>query len=184
MSEKAREATRRWRERNREKVNADAREKQRKWRAENPELHRKRAKDWKAANKDRFDIRHKAWRDANRARLNAQGRAKYYRSKYGLTLEERDALLAGQGGVCKLCSRVEVAKRGWAVDHCHRTGKVRGLLCQACNLVLGHARDDAALLRRMADYLDVDQLLGAPDGISNDDLDSVRQVHHRTSRVG
>ena len=154
--EKAREATRRWRERNREAFNAAARENQRKWRAENPEIHRARAKAWKAANKERFDERHKKWCAANRERLNAQGRAAYYRQKYGLTIEERNAMLETQGGVCAVCEQVETARRGWAVDHCHKTGKVRGILCQACNLVLGHADDDIERLQRMIDYLDRD----------------------------
>jgi hypothetical protein len=156
MSEKSVEATRRWRAANRERANELARENQKKWRTANPELHRARAKAWKAANKERFDKRHKAWRDANRERLNAQGRAAYFRQKYGLTLDERDAMLAAQGGVCAICEQVEHAKRGWAVDHCHQTGKVRGILCQACNLVLGHAGDDVSILQRMAVYLDHD----------------------------
>jgi len=79
----------------------------------------------------------------------------HYKKQYGITVEERDALLASQGGTCRTCPKVEDGwSRGWAVDHCHTTGKVRGVLCKHCNLALGHARDDAALLRRLADYLE------------------------------
>ena len=141
-------------EEKRQRYNAKARESQRKWQAENPDKHRARAKAWKAANKEHFDARHKAWREANRDHLREQGRVAYYRQKYGLTLAQRDAMLEAQGGVCAICQEIETAKRGWAVDHCHATGTVRGILCQACNLVLGHADDDVELLKRMIGYLE------------------------------
>jgi hypothetical protein len=136
------------------RINASARESQRRWRAENPGLHRARAKAWKAANRERFEVRNKAWRQANREHLRKQSRVAYFRQKYRLTIEQRDDMLAAQGGVCAICRRLETARRGWAVDHCHATGRVRGILCQACNLVLGHAEDDTKMLRSMIEYLE------------------------------
>lgn len=62
--------------------------------------------------------------------------------KYGLTLESYDSLHKMQEGRCALCKRheTEVSKRGYrlSVDHCHETGKVRGLVCCRCNLILEH----------------------------------------------
>lgn len=89
----------------------------------------------------------------------AATRRNYLRRQYGLTLEERDALLAAQGGVCKLCGLgIEFGGRsateGAHVDHCHTTGKVRGILCATHNTSLGKFNDDPVLLRKAADYLE------------------------------
>lgn len=70
--------------------------------------------------------------------------------KYGLTLADYDALLAEQGGVCAVC-RTHETKLPLHVDHCHSTGRVRGLLCSNCNTALGKLKESpdriAALLR-------------------------------------
>jgi hypothetical protein len=75
--------------------------------------------------------------------------------KYGISLIEYDALLAAQGGRCAICGR-ERPTRGdqmLQVDHCHRTGKVRGLLCSPCNSVLGFLEDNPLTLRAAMAYL-------------------------------
>ncbi|MFJ5066549.1 endonuclease VII domain-containing protein [Kitasatospora sp. NPDC088556] len=73
---------------------------------------------------------------------------------YGLTSEEYAALLAAQGGRCAICQ--ETRRRNLAVDHCHRTEAIRGLLCNRCNsqLLARGARDRPEVLRRAADYLE------------------------------
>lgn len=75
---------------------------------------------------------------------------------YGITSEQYWALYEAQGGVCAICQRAKgTARRKLSVDHNHKTGEVRGLLCGPCNRdVLGHLRDDPAALRRGADYLE------------------------------
>ena len=65
--------------------------------------------------------------------------------RYGMTPEQYDILLLAQGGVCPICGRPLPSPAD--VDHDHRTGKVRGLLCTRCNLALGLVHDDAKLLR-------------------------------------
>lgn len=72
---------------------------------------------------------------------------------YGLKAGEYDKLLAAQGGVCAICKK---SRRGnFDVDHDHKTGLVRGLLCPADNRkVLKYARNDPERLRRAADYLE------------------------------
>lgn len=102
-----------------------------------------RAKNWAAANPDRV-------KDAK------------LRLSFGISLEQYNAMLDAQGGVCAICHRPEttpVAKgstklRALAVDHCHDTGKVRGLLCAACNQSLGKMDESADRLRTAAAYLD------------------------------
>ena len=73
---------------------------------------------------------------------------------YGLTAEQIDAMHDLQGGLCKICGCPGVSTgRGLHIDHCHTTGIVRGLLCQHCNFMLGHARDNISTLLKAVDYL-------------------------------
>ncbi len=87
-------------------------------------------------------------------------RNEYRHRKYALTPEAFAALLLKQGNRCAICRTREPSKvRGdgppqWRVDHCHKTNKVRGLLCIQCNAGLGQFRDDAALLEAALDYLE------------------------------
>ena len=78
------------------------------------------------------------------------------KKKYGITTDDYDSMFSEQNGVCAICKRSDMSngKLHLAVDHCHETDLVRGLLCNNCNLMLGHAKDDSARLRRAADYLD------------------------------
>jgi hypothetical protein len=78
----------------------------------------------------------------------------HLRRKFGITPEEYDAMLAAQRGLCKICGDVPHGKRRGHVDHSHVTGKVRGILCCACNRLLGAAKDDPERLRRAIHYLE------------------------------
>jgi hypothetical protein len=73
---------------------------------------------------------------------------------YGITADEYLAIYEYQGGRCALCRRATGKTRRLAVDHCHATGRVRGLCCKFCNRLLGFARDSAEFFRRCADYLE------------------------------
>ena len=68
-------------------------------------------------------------------------RNRAYQKLYGITTVEYDVMLLKHSGVCAICKTTESTKGGkrqyFAVDHCHTTGKVRGLLCLACNHLLG-----------------------------------------------
>jgi hypothetical protein len=70
---------------------------------------------------------------------------------YGISLADYDRMYAQQGGRCKMCKRKP--KRGLCVDHCHATGRVRGLLCHNCNSLLGLAGDDPSVLMAGRLYL-------------------------------
>ncbi len=76
--------------------------------------------------------------------------------RFGITLCEYKERLAAQGNVCAICNS---PRNGMAlsVDHDHKTGKVRGILCSACNTVLGHARDNINILEKAIAYLRVHQ---------------------------
>jgi hypothetical protein len=84
---------------------------------------------------------------------------------YGITSEDFSQMLGAQMALCKACrAPMSMGSRdGTAchVDHCHTTGKVRGLLCHRCNVTLGHANEDAARLRGLATYIEAaDGILG------------------------
>jgi hypothetical protein len=89
--------------------------------------------------------------------------------KYGLTPQDYIAMFEAQGGVCATCGKPETsvhhttrAPKALSVDHCHATGRVRGLLCWHCNSVLGKVDDDPNVLRAMALYLEQPTALGLP----------------------
>lgn len=71
---------------------------------------------------------------------------------YGLSKEEFDSMLESQNGVCAICSG-PASKRDYHVDHDHKTGKVRGILCHYCNLGLGNFKDSEELLTKAIRYL-------------------------------
>lgn len=79
----------------------------------------------------------------------------YYASnlwRYGISLEDYDAMVDRQENLCAICRGVTEG-RPLCVDHCHDTGKVRGLLCVTCNVGLGSFRDRTDLLIAAAKYL-------------------------------
>lgn len=80
---------------------------------------------------------------------------------YGLTPDDYAALLAAQGCRCAICGLDEPNAHGrtgkkfrLSVDHCHGTGRIRGLLCQKCNRAIGLLGDSVELLRKAIDYLE------------------------------
>lgn len=99
-------------------------------------------------------------RRLKRASLRAAGLSPEWiyrlRHRFKLEPEKYMAMVEAQGGKCKICLVEEprsTSKRLF-VDHCHRTGVIRGLLCSNCNSALGHAKDQPAILRKMAEYLE------------------------------
>ena len=73
--------------------------------------------------------------------------------KYGITPEEYTAMFLSQNGVCAICGTPPEAHKKLAIDHNHITGKVRGLLCYKCNVMLGSANDSIVILNASIDYL-------------------------------
>ncbi|MFJ8505428.1 endonuclease VII domain-containing protein [Streptomyces avermitilis] len=80
----------------------------------------------------------------------AKGRAGHLKRQYGMTEAERDEMIASQMGICVICLKAPAAH----VDHCHKTGRVRGVLCFNCNSAIGKLGDDPDAVRRAAAYLE------------------------------
>lgn len=101
---------------------------------------------------------HKRWRDSSRG---IEWRLRKTCRKYSMTLEDYDVLHEAQGYVCAICEKPETRLgslsgevQRLSIDHCHRTGRIRGLLCAKCNLGIGHFEDDVPRLKRIVEYLD------------------------------
>lgn len=82
-------------------------------------------------------------------------RQTYLRAQFGITHEDYEALLSAQGGVCAICGSNDPGRSSpyFHVDHCHDTNVVRGLLCNGCNLGLGHFKDAIGRLSAAIVYL-------------------------------
>lgn len=137
----------------REVVYAKLRERSRQWRAKNREKHLEQSRK----------VSRSYYHSERGKRCHRNCRLK---AMFGISLDDYEAMLASQGGVCAICKRAETTVRrgvvvSLAVDHCHETGKVRGLLCQACNVMIGHGRNDPDCLRAAIAYLERSQQAAA-----------------------
>ncbi|ADF42419.1 endonuclease VII [Synechococcus phage S-CBS2] len=94
----------------------------------------------------------KEWRTRNRANARKH-KCGQLRRDYGITLEQYEEMDQKQGGVCSICSSRPGSRR-LSVDHCHSTGKVRGLLCSNCNTAIGLLGDNRAILQAAITYLE------------------------------
>ncbi|MFF8276350.1 endonuclease VII domain-containing protein [Streptomyces lateritius] len=79
-----------------------------------------------------------------------EGRAGHLKRSYGITEAERDEMISSRMGICTIC----LAAPAVHVDHCHETGRVRGVVCFNCNPAIGKLGDDPDTLRRAISYLE------------------------------
>ena len=90
-----------------------------------------------------------------------QHKTAYRITKYGISLEEHAKLLTSQNDSCAICKLPFNDARPSHIDHDHKTGKVRGLLCKACNTGLGNFRDNSVYIEKAIAYLKLEELGGA-----------------------
>lgn len=127
------------------------------WKARNPEGLRDSQRRYRQKNLEK----HRQHQARYRERHPEQAREASLRARFGIGLEDYDTLLAAQEGVCAACRRPESRVHSrtkqtmmLAVDHCHRSGRVRGLLCASCNTALGLLADDVNRIMAAAIYLE------------------------------
>jgi recombination endonuclease VII len=101
----------------------------------------------------RHPEKHRAIKRRWRANNPKSHRAYILKRLYGLTLADYDALLVSQIGGCAICTRPPIDDKLLHVDHDHKTGQVRGLLCQQCNHAVGLFQENVAFLSRAISYL-------------------------------
>lgn len=118
--------------------------------------HTRNTKAWYARNPEKAKKYAREWNRKNYAKIKARRRLR----EFGIDEVKYQRMLAAQGGKCSGCWRDDVV---FCVDHCHKTGAIRGLLCHSCNLALGHATDDVQVLLRLAEYLVSKQQTETPD---------------------
>lgn len=111
----------------------------------------KQTAEWRENKADKDRLRQQ-WREASKKNHTFDKRRVKTLAKYGLTIEQYDAMWNEQGGKCKIC-RQELKL---VVDHCHNSNAVRGLLCDRCNVGLGCFGDDVDRLRAAVLYLSLD----------------------------
>lgn len=107
------------------------------------------------------------WKDLNREHFNAYMReynkgktgrkcqfSRRLKARYGITVADYDKMFAEQNGECKICHRKPKGMRKLVIDHCHDSGKTRGLLCHSCNRSLA-ILDNKKLLDAATKYLEI-----------------------------
>jgi hypothetical protein len=135
------------------------------WRSKNLKRARARSRQWSKENRQRANEYLRDWNAKNPERASEHARKAYLKSKrdrrdknlrhfYGITIAEYEEMARRQDGRCAICSRPP-GKKPLAVDHDHRTGEVRALLCSSCNLAIGAFRDSPAAMRNAIAYVSV-----------------------------
>jgi hypothetical protein len=146
----------------REKRKANAK----KWRLANPERRREVNRAWEANNAEKSTASKRAWKERNYDAARASDRANYIANREqriasqrhkrtGFTPDLFQQTLEAQGHKCAICEDDLLGKpsRHVHADHCHDSGKPRGILCNGCNAGIGFFRDDEARLRSAIQYL-------------------------------
>lgn len=135
------------------------------------QCHGRQNKLWQQNNREKANLHAKAHYERNKENVNNRCKT-YYKENlekvkntkllksFGITLEQYLLMSHVQNNVCAICKKPESAKdarsgkiRDLAVDHCHTTGKVRGLLCGKCNQLIGLSNDNTDTLKQAASYL-------------------------------
>lgn len=138
---------------------------------ENREKIKAQQRAYREANKAKIYLQRKAYRERNKDNIAYKQRIFYSRTKplrreqqrdymlrmrHGISLDDYTLLLESQKGACAICERSKNLPgngKRLHVDHDHKTGIIRGLLCHDCNLVLGNAHDSMEILKAALKYL-------------------------------
>jgi hypothetical protein len=150
MPYKDSEKQREYYQKNKEKIQAQKRKRYQ----EDPEYRAaavERERDWRKNNPEKArEISLKSKRKRRKENIEYQ-----LMRNYGLTLEDIEVMMENQGRRCRICTiLLDEDSRGPQVDHCHDTGRVRGILCFKCNTALGFLQDSVENLKRAIEYLE------------------------------
>ncbi|MFN9951760.1 MAG: endonuclease VII domain-containing protein, partial [bacterium] len=107
----------------------------------------------KEENKEKLEVASLLWKKNNPDKVKQYQRTSNLRKNFGLSMDEYEEMLAKQNNLCAICEKPETfihhqtkEPARLAVDHCHKTNKVRKLLCKSCNTALGLFKDDIGVM--------------------------------------
>jgi len=161
--EEKREYQKKYNPKNKEKINKYQRQYRKKHTEKVRMYHREYQKKYAQENKEKIAARKRKYIVEHPEKVKPY-RQKYYqehkvraadlrlRRRFNISLEEADALLIKQQHKCPICKK-SLTETKRCVDHDHKNGEVRGILCRTCNAGLGQFMDDAKLLENAAQYL-------------------------------
>ena len=118
-------------------------------------------KEWTEKNKDKLREQGRLWDAKNRDRVNEVARLGYKKNRHNILARRRRKLYGidtikydklNNKHICPVCKRI--SNKNLSIDHNHLTGKIRGFICNNCNVALGRVNDSALILRELAKYLD------------------------------
>lgn len=123
------------------------------WRLKNPDYHKTYGKQHYSNNKNYYKEKHNAYNKTDSGKKSM--RKTHLRIKFNITPEDYDKMLINQKNKCKICGSENIIARKelLAVDHDHKSGKIRGLLCNKCNRGLGCFNDNINLFKKAIKYL-------------------------------
>jgi hypothetical protein len=130
--------------------------KKREWYLKNKEKVTQQSQAWKAANPERFEELQVEWRKNNPHRIKVytqRSKRKIRLKNYGLTSEQFEQMVQDQNNLCAICEQPCSSGKLLAIDHNHKTGKVRGLLCTRCNVRLGMIENVQAMRFKLRPFL-------------------------------
>lgn len=110
-------------------------------------------KDYKLKNKVSILEKRNKYNKDRRVYISSKLKERKLKNQYGITIHDYNLMLGLQEGLCAICDKQNSIERPLNVDHCHKTNKVRGLLCGSCNRGLGLFKDSVELLERSINYL-------------------------------
>lgn len=117
----------------------------------------KKNKEWVQNNKEQQALSCKNWYSKNKEKANLSGTNWHYKTNYGISYQQFLDLATKQGNICLICKRdltfLEKKDSRAVLDHCHTTGKIRGVLCNSCNTALGKFKDSIDILQNAISYL-------------------------------
>lgn len=121
------------------------------WKKANPDKARVHNVKWKKNNSNKIKIYHNKWYEKNLSKI----RNRILKRDYGITLEQYYSIFQKQSSCCAICNRSQSEfEKVLCVDHNHKTGEVRGLLCDLCNKAIGLFQDQIDRLRNAIKYLE------------------------------
>lgn len=93
------------------------------------------------------------WRSNGGKRDPKKSRSYWLNHYYGITIEEYEKIFKKQNYCCEICGIKQIKAKNFHVDHCHKTLKIRSILCNKCNAALGLVNEDINILEKIINYL-------------------------------